>query len=278
MPKSYICQLSGGRMLVFQDGWVGVETTGYPLPDCTLVVGGRTLRGQQDVMRAILGYDVEDWQAFSSAVADIQPMVFDSFKYKVLLENIGGGCPKRVREVFIAEHDMGLSKNQALFKYLLPRSCVDELCQLPSEHDLIDEYADMLRINWATHQNIPNWKFRNNILMFTGCREVTDKHIAFIRDVVQICMKESEKAKYRYISGITLSNGNGAIVLIDSYIGHWDVAYLYQKVTSVDLSVGQIEGSVEQDGSVSMHFVCADKAVKRRKWPELKGVVKRQQL
>lgn len=276
--KSYIYQLSGGKMLVFQDGWIGIEETGYPTPDCTLRVGERILRGQQLVMRAILGYDVADAQAFITEVLKFGPMKFEDFKYKILSENIGGGCPTRLRQVCIAEHTSGLSKNLALFKYILPISCVDENCWMPSEEDIVSEYADMLAIDWSSYKHIPNWRFKNNMILLTGCREVTQKHIDFIKDVVAACMLEFEKPKYHYISGITLSNGNGAIVLTDTYAGNVDAALLYQRVTGADLSVGKIVSTVDKDGALSMHFEYVENVGKRRRMPEIKGVVKRQQL
>ena len=278
MAKQYIYQLSGGAMLVFQDGWVGVEAHGYPLPDCSMQVGGRLYKGQNNVMRMILGYDIENPQVFIAAAMKFDPMRFDDFKYKVMSENIGGGCPARLRDALIDAHDSGLSKNLSLFKHILPRQCVAEVCGLPNEERLVADFGDMLRINWVAHQNVPNWKFRNNIILLTGCREVTDKHIAFIKSVARMCMKDSEKGKYKYISGITLENGNGAIVLIDSYIGHYDVAFLYQKVTGADLSVGKIVGNVDGDGFVTMSFEYVDTTMRRRKFPVLKGAVRREPL
>lgn len=275
--KSYIYQLSGGKMLVFQDGWVGVETTGYPLPDCSLKVGDKTLRGQNAVMRAILGYDVDDAQSFAQAVSNIQPMLFDDFKNKVISENIGGGCPVRVQAIQSAVRG-GLSRNLALFKYVLPVGIVNESCSLPSEVDLVEEYSSLLNVNWVVHTNTPNWKFKNNIIMLTGCRAVTDKHIEFIKDVVAICMVPYERNKYRYLSAITLQNGNGALILTDSYIGNSDLAYLYQRVTFADLSVGKIDGTVDKDGNFSMHYEYVENAGKKRKYPEIHGVVKRSSL
>lgn len=278
MAKQYIYQLSGGAMLVFQDGWVGVEAHGYPLPDCSMRVGGRVYKGQNNVMRMILGYDIENPQAFIAAVMKFDPMTFEDFKYKVLSENIGGACPDRLREACIASRHGGLTKNQALFKYVLPKQCVSDVCSVPSDSELTDEYADLLGVNWVAHQNVPNWKFRNNILLLTGCREVTDRHIDFVKDVISFCMSPSERGKYRYISGITLSNGNGAIVLIDSYIDNVDVAYLYQRVTGADLSVGKVLVNVEADGSMCTRFEYVESGGKRRKMPEVKGVVKRYPL
>ena len=278
MAKSYICQLSGGRMLAFQDGWVAVETTGYPLPDCSLTVGGKTYKGQDSILRVILGYQIEDMSAFVSGLVSIEPMLFDDFKYKAITENLGGGCSARLRDVTIGVHDEKLTLNKALFKYLMPVNCIDRSCTLPSDSDIVDEYSDMLRIPWESRVNTPNWKFRNNMILLTGCREVTEKHIVFVEDVVNICLTESERNKYKYISGITLSNGNGAVVLCDSYIGNADIAYLYQRVTGCDLSVGKIVCNVSDTGEVDAHFEYVEGGVKRHKMPELKGVVVRYPL
>lgn len=279
MSKNYIYQLSGGKMLVFQDGWVGVEETGYPLPDCALTVNGKVLKKQQDIMRAILGYDVENAQAFASYVAGIQPMLFDEFKHKIIIENIGGGCSQRMQAIQRAVHDQKLARNVALFKYTLPLACIDEDCILPAEDALVEEYGDILNTNWVTHVNTPNWKFKNNLIMLTGCREVTDKHIAFAQDVAAICMLHTEKLKYHYLCGVTLSNGNGAIILTDSYINNCDLAYLYQKVTGADLSVGKIDGVFhKEDGSFSMKFEYVEDVGKKRKMPTMTGVVKRYKL
>lgn len=261
-------------MLVYQDGWVGVEHTGYPLPDCTLPVANGTLRGQENILRAILGYDLNDTQSFVSKVSRIQPMTYDAFRRKIILEEIGGGCPKWIKTVTETGEDSKLSHNQARFKYLLPISCVNPSCALPSDEDITAEYGELLGYNWNTRQNEPNWRFRNNIILFTGCREVTDKHIDMIKDVVAICMRDSEKSKYKYVSGVTLSNGNGAIMLLDSYIGNCDIAYLYQSVTSADLSAGRILCDVNGD-SVQAHYQPEYRVITRKKMPEISGVVHR---
>lgn len=278
MPKNYICQLSGGKMLAFQDGWVAVETTGYPLPDCVLKVGEKVYKGQDAILQVILGYQIEDMSDFTRGVANIEPMLFDDFKYKAIINNLGCGCSPRLRDVTIGVHDEKLTYNQALFKYVMPSMCVDRFCLLPSDSDISEEYADMLRIPWESRVNTPNWKFRNNMILLTGCREVTDKHIAFIDDVVAICLTDTEKRKYKYLSAITLANGNGAIILCDSYIGNTDIAYLYQRVTGCDLSAGEIVCNVSADGSVDAHFEYEEGGVKRHKMPELRGVVVRHQM
>lgn len=278
MGKNYICQLSGGKMLVFKDGWVGVEATGYPLPDCQMVIAGCLCSGQRDVLRALFGYYIEDISAFASFSSGIEPMTFDDFKFKVMSEDIGGGCPQRLKSVIRGVRVEGLTLNQALFKYVLPVGCVDSACVLPSDAELVSEYADMLAIDWSVHVHSPDWKFRNNILLFTGCREVTNKHIEFVKDVVAICMPEVERGRYKYVSGITLSNGNGAVVLTDSYIGNSDVSFLYQKVTSADLSSGRIICSVEEDGSMGAQFEYEAGRGKRRAMPIVHGVVKRYEL
>lgn len=274
MAKNYIYQLAGGKMLVYQDGWFGVENTGYPLPDCSLHVGNMTFTKKDDILRAILGYDITDIPSFVATVSTFEPMVYEDFKYKVQMENIGGGCSKKLQKIAVATHDMGLSTAQAVFKYILPVSCVDEACVLPSESDLLSEYEDLLRYDWSAYVHNPDWRFRNNMILFTGIREVTQKHFEFMQDVVSICMASSERPKYRYMSGITLSNGNGAIVLTDSYIGNCDVAFLYQRVTGVDLSIGKIVATEESD-AVKAHFEYVDKTARRRRMPELSGVVER---
>lgn len=277
MAKSYIHQLSGGNMLVYQDGWFGVEKTGYPLPECSLTVGGKTLKKQQDILRVILGYDIEDSSAFVAEVTKFEPMTFEAFKNKIISEDIGGGCPAKLQVVQAAVH-AGLSQKLAMFKYILPLGCVDIDCVLPSEEDLVAEYGDLLNISWSAVCNTPNWKFRNNIVMLTGCREVTDKHIEYIRDVVAICMLGYEKSKYNYIVGVTLSNGNGAVILCDSYINDSDLCYLYQRVTGADLSVGKINSKVEEDGSFTVSYEYVESGVRKRKMPEIHGVVRRHNL
>lgn len=269
MSKGYLCQLAGGKMLVFQNGWVGVETVGYPLPDCSLVVGDYKYRGQCDVLRAVLGYDVADMAAFARAVAVLEPMQYSDFKKKVILGDIGGGCPERLRKATL---DTSLGFNQAMFKYILPEFMLDAGCLMPSEEDMESEYGDLLGVDWAVTYNEPNWRFRNNILLFTGCGEVNDRVLSFIEDLEAICLSGVERAKYKYISGITLSNGKGAVILTDSYAGNSDVCFLYQRVTGCDLSEGQIVCEVDKSGVVEAHFTG------RRKCPVLRGRVERKVL
>lgn len=271
MAKGYLCQLSGGKMLVFQNGWVGVEQVGYPLPDCVLEVGGVKYRGQSSVLRAILGYDIEDVVSFAKIVSGIEPMKYLDFKRKVIFEDIGGGCPERLKK---AISDTSLGFNQAMFKYILPDDMLDAGCLMPTEEDMEEEYSNLLALDWSVHHNEPNWRFRNNILMFTGCGEVTDRVLSFVEDLESICLAESERVKYRYISGITLSNGKGAVLLLDSYAGNCDVSYLYWKVTGCDLSEGRIITSCAEDGAVMAYYKVGD--VKRK--PLLKGVVTRKPL
>lgn len=272
MSKGYLCQLSGGKMLVFQDGWVGVEAVGYPLPDCVIKVGGTTYRGQTAVLKAVLGYAVEDIVSFTKEVSGFSPMKFADFKRRVITNDIGGGCQARLKK---AMSDDSLGFNQALFKYILPDEMIDQDCLMPSETEVDEEYSDLLAINWAVHHNEPNWRFRNNILMFSGCGEVTDRLLSFIEDLESICLAGSERAKYRYLSGITLSNGRGAILMLDSYAGNCDVSYLYWRVTGCDLSEGQIITSCDEAGAVTAHYEVGGR---KSKLPELNGVVVRKLL
>lgn len=75
--KCYICQLKDGKMLVFEDNQIKVEETGYPLPDCRLQIGDRTLNNKTDIMKAILGYEIEDFAPFVEFCQDLESMSYN---------------------------------------------------------------------------------------------------------------------------------------------------------------------------------------------------------
>ena len=253
MDKFYIHQLRNGKMLVFEDNLFSIEETGYPLPDCSLTVNGRKYDNQADIFKVIMGYVPENDLEFIEFLEQIEPMDFDTFKYTVQSKNIGGGCSQKITKIAIEILENGLTFNQAVFKHTIPDRFLNDECILPSDEDIVNEYGDLLGLSWNNRVNKPNSIFRNNILMFTGVKNISDKHIEFIKDLINICMSSLAKEQFKYLTTITAENGIGAIILIDSVTNNADFEYFYTKITGVSLSDGIIR-VVTADDTLKLSF------------------------
>lgn len=256
MAKFYLHQLRNGKMLVFEDGIIKVEETGYPLPDCVLPVGSKEYKGQEKILAAILGYSIESHSEFANIMENFEEMTFDEFKLKVQAENIGGGCPQRIQIIARDCTVSNISYIQSTFKHLIPDRFTDDSCILPETQDIIDEYGDILS-SWKYLVNNPNQVFRNNIIMYLGVRHFTKKHIDLLRDAYAICVHPDLKGLFMYISVITSENGTSAILLLDSVSNNVDLEYFYATISGVDLSDGNIIVEDTED-EVDISFNCVE--------------------
>lgn len=261
MAKFYLHQLRDGKMLVFEDGKITVEETGYPLPDCVLPVGSREYKGQEKILSAILGYPIESHSDFANIVENFEEMSFDDFKIKIQSENIGGGCPQRIQVIAKDCITSNISYIQSTFKHLIPDRFTDDSCSLPETQDIVDEYGDILS-SWKYMVNNPNQVFRNNIIMYLGVRHFTEKHIELLRDAYEICVHPDLKNLFSYISVITSENGISAILLLDSVSNNVDLEYFYATISGVDLSDGNIVVEDTEDG-VDISFNCVELSLEK---------------
>ena len=261
MNKFYILQLKDGKMLVFEDGMFFVEETGYPLPDCSLPVGNKTLTKQADILKAILGYEPDDIVPIMEYASSIENKVsFNDFKFKIQSENIGGNCPDKLHNMAVDILNSDLTFTQVAFKYILPSYLISDSCILPSEEDILEEYSDLIKLPWNYKVNRPNHKFRNNIIMFGGIKYITERHI-------------------EYISLISAENGTGAIILSDSITDNVDAEYFYVKATRVDLGDGFIKTNID-DETIDISFECTDSILKDyyKSKRDFHGIIKRFKL
>lgn len=262
MNKFYILQLKDGKMLAFEDGMFFIEETGYPLPDCNLPVGNKTLTKQADILKAILGYEPDDIVPIMEYASSIEGKIsFNDFKFKIQSENIGGNCPDKLHNMAVDILNSDLTFTQVAFKYILPSYLISDSCILPSEDDILEEYSDLIKLPWNCKVNKPNHKFRNNIIMFGGIKYITERHIEFIKDVYAICVRPEEKDHLNYISLISAENGTGAIILSDSITNNVDAEYFYVKVTGVDLGDGFIKTNIDGE-TIDISFECTDSSFK----------------
>lgn len=280
MNKFYILQLKDGKMLVFENGMFFVEETGYPLPDCSLPVGNKTLTKQADILKAILGYEPNDIISIMEYALSIEDKIsFNDFKFKIQSENIGGNCPDKLHNMAVDILNSDLTFTQVAFKYILPSYLISDSCILPSEEDILEEYSDLIKLPWNFKVNRPNHKFRNNIIMFGGIKYITERHIEFIKDVYAICVRPEEKDHLNYISLISAENGTGAIILSDSITNNVDAEYFYVKATGVDLGDGFIKTNIDGE-TIDISFECTDSSLKDyyKSKRDFHGIIKRFKL
>jgi hypothetical protein len=258
--KFYIHQLFNNKMLVLEDGIFSVEELESSTPDCVFTAGNKTYRGQDNIISAILGYQLESSTDFMKEVETWDSMSFNDFKLKVQANNIGGGCPDRVKLIASDALENNIDYIQAMFKHILPSRYIDNSCALPSSTDILDEYKTLIALNWHCKYNKPNNKFKNNIIMYLGVRDFTDEYVDFLRDVLSICAKDVYKSIFKYFSIITTANGSSAILLIDSYSSNADIEYFYASISGVDLADGYIDVTDTEEG-YEVSFVCTDKSL-----------------
>lgn len=259
MSKFYLHQLLDGKMLVYEDDIIKVEDTGYPLPNCSLPVGAKTYTNQDEIIRLVLGYSIEDSRSFIETIKDIEPMSLLEFKLMCQAQDIGGGCPDKLHEIALLVTEKSVSYNWAVASKILPACYCDEI--LDEDSDFLSKYSSLLKLHWRFKVNKPNYIFQNNIIMFTGIHEPSDKHIEFIRDLRNIFMSEDVKPRFNYISLIKANNGVGAILLIDSISDNCDMEYFYSHIAGVALEDGKINTEIHDD-CVSISFECLDDSLK----------------
>lgn len=260
MSKFYIHQLLDGEMLVFEDCSISKESTGYPLPDCSILVGSKEYKGQEQVIRALLGYPIESHSDFAKVFSSIDKMDYDSFKLKVQSENIGGGCPERIQIIARDCIDNGIDYVQSIFKHLLPEQFINSDCILPESSDIIEEYNNIIYQNLICKVNKPNSKFRNNIIMYLGIKHFSDKYIELFKDVLSICIRQEYSDIFKYISVITAENGVSAILVADSVLCNIDLEYFYSTIAGIDLADGIIIVTDTEEG-IEVSFNCVDKSL-----------------
>lgn len=260
MNKYYIHQLKDGKMLVLDGDTVRVEETGYPIPDCRLSAGSNVYKGQVEVMRAILGYSIEDHSAITEAFSSTEEITYNDFKLKIQSEDIGGGCPKRIQLVARDCTENGISYIQSLFKHKLPEKYLASSCELPCDKDLFEKYTGVVGSNWECKSNFPNQSFLNNIIMYLGVRSFGEKHLDFFKDLKKCCMAQEYKEIFRYLSVITAENGVSAVLLLDSVMSGVDLEYFYSVISKVDLADGNIVIEATEEG-VEVSFLCLDESL-----------------
>lgn len=273
--KFYIFQLKDGKMLVFENNEIKIEETGYPLPDCRLQIGSKVLNSKVDIMKAILGYEIEDFSAFVEFAQDLEPIPYNEFKLKVYRDEIGGNCPEKLHEIGVDVIDLGFTYEEALFRHILPLKFLNMNKELPD----LSEYKDLLYKNWnysLTDPSKRSSRFKGNILMYSGIRDFNEKYIEFIKLLLSSC---NSVDYFHHLTTITTKSGITCLLLSDCISRDEDFQYFYSKIAGVDLFDGFIDVEVVEN-DVELCFCCEDdsqKAFYRNKKP-FRGSFKRYEI
>ena len=273
--KFYISQLKDGKMLVFEDNEVRVEETGYPLPDCRLQIGDRVLNNKADILKAILGYEIEDYASFIAFTQDLEPISYNNFKLKIYRDEVGGNCPQKLHEIGVDVIDLGFTYEEALFRHILPSKFLNMNDDLS---DLTD-FKDLLYKNWnytVTDPSKRSSRFKGNILMYSGIRDFSEKYVDFIKLLLNNCC---DVDYFHHLTTVTTKSGITCIILSDCILHNEDFQYFYSKIAGVDIFDGFIDIELTKD-EVELCFCCEDKNQKafyNNKKP-FKGFYKRYEI
>lgn len=246
--KSYIHQLRDGKMLVLEDSIIKVEETGYPLPACSFKLGDKEFKGQEKVLKLIMGYSFDLVKDFIDYALTIEELSLDEFKLKVQSENIGGGCPSFIQKIAKNCIEENIDWTQSSFKHLIPNYYLKDNYILPSSQDIIDEYGDLIQRVKPCKVNNPNSIFKNNIIMWLGLRGDVEKYISLFKDCLDCLADDFYIDVLKYITVITAENGTNAVLFLDSVQGSVDLEYFYSKIIGVDLSESVIEVTDTTEG------------------------------
>lgn len=246
--KFYIHQLRDGKMLVLEDEIIKIEDTGYPLPVCSLTVGDKEYKGQERILKVILGYSIDSTVDFINMFINFDEMHLNNFKLKVQSENIGGGCPSFIQKIAKSCIEENIDWIQASFKYLIPKYYLKDNYILPTSQGIMDEYGDLVQRVKPCKVNNPNTIFKNNIVMWLGLRGDVEKYIRLFKDCLDCLADDFYIDILKYITVITAENGTNAVLFLDSVQGSVDLEYFYSKVIGVDLSESVIEVTDTTEG------------------------------
>lgn len=252
--KCYICQLKDGKMLVFEDNQIKVEETGYPLPDCRLQIGDKVLNNKTDIMKAILGYEIEDFAPFVEFCQDLEPMSYNDFKLRVYKENFNDECPEKLHLIGVDVIDFGFTYEEALFRHILPTKFINMNDDLSD----ISAYKDLIYKNWNYSITDPTKKssrFKGNILMYSGIRNFDERYVDFIKLLLNNCCSVNY---FHHLTTITTHSGITCMILSDCISKDEDFQYFYSKIAGVDLFDGFVDVEVIND-TVELCFCCTDK-------------------
>lgn len=246
--KFYIHQLRDGKMLVLEDEIIKIEDTGYPLPVCSLTVGDKEYKGQEKILKVILGYSIDSTIDFINMFINFDEMHLNNFKLKVQSENIGGGCPSFIQKIAKSCIEENIDWTQASFKYLIPQYYLKDNYILPTSQDIMDEYGDLVQRVKPCKVNNPNTIFKNNIVMWLGLHGDVEKYIRLFKDCLDCLADDFYIDILKYITVITAENGTNAVLFLDSVQGSVDLEYFYSKVIGIDLSESVIEVTDTTEG------------------------------
>ena len=259
--KIYLCQLEDDVMLVYDGETVKPKSVGYPVPDCRLPYNDSEILGSNNILKALLSYDIKDMVAFKKAMLDLKPVSFLDFKAKVFAEDIGGGCPKRLQTVGRLIQDYKLTELGAYYCSLCPFITNNlDVVELPSD-DYLTSHKAMITANWGIFTKVHRYGFQNNMIVYTGVRGVDDinKLSDFIKTLIKCCMDKEKLSRYKYITAFLTERGSGGVVLSDSVIDNVDMSMFYQRISGVDLKDGVVDCDFRDNDIVELTFRCTDK-------------------
>ena len=257
----YICQLGGSKLLKLFDNKVEIEDTGYPVPPCCLMLGDKVITGQWNVLKYIFSYEFSNFRDFILYASSIDKAItFKEFKYTVMRDNIGGGCPERLQLIGKYILDDDFSEIKAFFATSLPynKNILD--IHFP-EDDFLSEYSAYIYNSYIYKINKPNRLYRNNIIMIKNTRGSLDKHKRYLVENYKRCMLDDYKLIYRYLTIIKASSKSAYFILSDSIENDIDIDYFYTKVSGCSVCDGYSEVIIDGN-KLNVSFVCVNESLK----------------
>ena len=245
----YVCQLFDGKMLLYKDGKIGVSTTGYPLPECSIKIGDKVLKGWQKVLEALISYIPEDMFVFINECMQMnEPVPYKKFKYKVWAENIGGGCPQRFQRVGQSVLE-GYSEKEAFLLSLVPWNNIDELFA----DDFIDTHKDLVYKNWHIKSNYKSGLYNTPLLMYYNIKNYNLDIADFLKDCVLRC-----STRFNYMTEIIAPSGVACLVFAGDISNDEDFSYFYEYISGANMAFGFCDVELDED-TVEIQFNYTDK-------------------
>lgn len=219
----YIYQLGNGKMLCMNDNnQMEVIETGYPYPDCAIKMGDVIVKDQNQILRAILGYSIVDFEDFASKVLTLEPMSFMKWKLKIQSENIGGGCPLNSQR--FAQYTLeGCKESQAFYKLLIPNGCFKDDFELPTD-EWLDEHKNFFSYGFNTYLD-------EEKIVYSNLSDVSIDFLDILSDALINC------CSCRLPEYVTVVEGykTGIILFSDDISDNQDLKYIYCESMNIDM-------------------------------------------